>query len=275
MIRANIALVFVLLLAAGVCGCTQKPAHQETGETENNPNVLKVGMIYQAAIEQLGKAGAEVFVCSYGMGMQFDPNKPSYTTWGWYTLPDGLSVWIIGDKENKSDALKITGLKLCNSTMLFCCKGESWYRVDSINLANGKSIISGLKGNKIHKGMEAHMAAAVIKRANLTQLDGDANWLCQFPERGRWLRYALPEKMELILNIEQEGEGEFVRLILVEATVPAEQDEPEKMCKVECELLDLDKPLREDWCWAFGEGWEWKPGEEDRHSKTAKRGQAR
>jgi len=128
---------------------------------------LKVGMVYDEAIRMLEAEDAAIFNCGYSFIIQ--EGKESHEEHSWYTLPTGLSVVITGDKENKSVQLKVVKLEVCNSSMLFCCKGESWYPVEVLKLGRESILFQGFKGAIIHKGMRLEDALRVIAQVKLKE----------------------------------------------------------------------------------------------------------
>jgi hypothetical protein len=199
-----------------------------------------------------------------------------------------MSVEIHGDKQRKDQELLVTYLAVCNSTMLFCCKGETWYNVDSVSLLADTPSIQNPRaaagdsppvGPYLLKGMPGTNVMQVLDAVGAKQLPVSEAWLAGMPRTGRWERCVLEghRDMELILNYgdEEAPLGHGLRLILVEVTRPKGKDGQAVRYKVECEMLDLSAPLREDWHWAFGPAWSWKPGEADLTGRMKSAGQRR
>jgi len=252
---------------------------------------LRVGMKYADALNQLKDVGAKPFECSYRYGHSPDAPAP-YFTYAWFTLPSGMSIEIHGDKKQKNDELLTTSLRVCNSTMLFCCKGEIWYAVESIRLLDdapslGKPTVWVDAEEKVHdvtahlfKGMPFTEAQKMLEKAGVKPLPSDEAWLGQMPEGGKWLRYAIKsynDDCEIILNFgsEKPRADAVIRTMLIEATKPQEIDHKEARYKVECEFLDLREPLKKGWYWAFGESWSWKPKENGQEDNLKAAGQRR
>lgn len=236
---------------------------------------LRLGMKYADALNQLKDVGAKPFECSYRYGHAQDAPAP-YFTYSWFTLPSGMSVEIHGDKKQKSDDLLTTSLRVCNSTMLFCCKGEIWYDVDSIRLLDGKPClgkptvwVAGEEKSRevathLFKGMTFAEARKMLEKAGVKPLPSGNSWLAQMPEGGKWMRYATKcrnDDCEIIINFGSEDSrpDNVIRTLLIEAAKPQENDRKMSKNKIECEFLDLKEPLREEWYWAFGEDWSWNP----------------
>ncbi|MCX6921744.1 MAG: hypothetical protein NT154_00770 [Verrucomicrobia bacterium] len=199
-----------------------------------------------------------------------------------------MSVEIHGDKQSKDQELLVTYLAICNSTMLFCCKGETWYKVDSVSLLVDTPSIQNPRvadadsppvGPYLLKGMSVTNVMQALAAVGARQLPVSGAWLAEMPRIGRWQRYVLEghRDVELILNYgnTEAPSRDALRLILVEATTPKGQDGLAVRYKVECEMLDLNAPLKNRWHWAFGSAWAWKPGQADRTGRMKSAGQRR
>ena len=223
--------------------------------------------------------------------LRVSPSSPFRTTSYW-TLPNGLSMRIDADKSCEEDPLKVQGLAFANSTMLFACKGESWHPASGVELAGKRCRLDkvttwkpGPKDNSktppepvyLWKGMEDAAAVEALKSAKLEKLPMDGKWTEQFPKSGQWHRYSLGEERELAINLDSRGDDcpPLVRWIIVDAAKPAGSDGDPKRYRIECELLDLKSPLREDWHWAFDEKWSWDPDNPDRVRRLRAAGQRR
>lgn len=279
--------LLLLTLSLLVCPFVQ------AGESSTSVQ-LRLGMAHADALRQLKDVGAKPFPCSYKFGSGSSPDQPRpYFEYGWFTLPNGMSVEIHSDKNGENDERLVTSLQVCNSTMLFSCKGEIWYSVKSINLADEVTTVdspsvwmeSEEKSREVTallaKGMPFSKSRKILEAAGLKPLPVDDTWLGQMPKGGKWERYSMKsrdEDCELILHFEEENPGPDtkLKLMLVEATKPKEKDNEAVRYKIECEFLDLKEPLRKEWHWAFGESWAWKPGEkEDSVLQKAAKGQRR
>ncbi len=261
--RNNVVLMMLVGLVAGcviISGCrARKPAGRKYKQTLD----LEVGMSYDEAMSRLEEVGAKNFLCSYEMDI--DMKKPMSWSGSIYKiLPNGMSLHIVGRKQAEGEELKVTSISVCNSSSLFCCKGESWYGVSGIHLDRDKVRFAGLKGNYIIKNMPAADARTAIKRAGLKKLNA----------AGDWERYALAGSGGRVLVMICEGDGadETIATILVEAAKPRE---PDKTYKIECEMLNLAEPLRDDALWAFGDRWSWRPRNEKERKRMLECGQAR
>jgi hypothetical protein len=162
-------------------------------------------------------------------------------------------------KDDPAQKRKILSLEVCDSTLLLCCKGETWIPVDSIELKKERVALSPLPATAILKGMTSKEAAEAAEKAKAAPLETDAAWLKVMPKQGRWLRFALAGKVELILNI---GPDDLVSLLVL-------QDGEGN--RVEAELVDLAKPLGERGFGFFGESWSWKPDRPPQEAERLKR----
>lgn len=238
---------------------------------------LSLGMEYQEALSQLKNAGAHPFRCSYKYGTPAGGPRP-YFVYGWFTLPNGMSISIHGDKEVKNRERQVTDLSICNSTMLFCCKGETWYTVKSVSSTNGMTVVGSPsiwieaenKSREIApfliKGMVFSECEKILKTAGLKHLPVDDAWLVEMPKEGKWERYSMKcgdGEYELILNFHNESHlaTTKLKLMIVEATKPKKDGNEAVRYRIECEFLDLKEPLEKNWYWAFEQPWAWKPGD--------------
>ena len=96
-----------------------------------------------------------------------------------------------------------------------------------------------------------------------------------------WRRYGLPNQQELIFQHRKSTapEEEILILILLSTTVPsAGQPSSNPIMEnyyIECELVNLEQPLDNNWSWAFGDDWAWKPKREAQRKLLLKRGHGR
>ncbi len=254
--------------------------------TEPESISLRVGMSHADALASLERVG-KPFACSYLYGSL--SGKPlTYFTYKWFTLPNGMSIEIHGDKQTEDQELLVTHLALCNSTMLFCCKGETWYSVDSVSVtAETPSLqnprpargASSAEGPFLLKGMPVTNVTQLLHAVGAKSLTASQSWLAKMPKTGRWKRYTLKgnRDMELILNYgaEEASLNGKLQLILIEATAPKRADARSTRYTIECEMLDLSAPLTKEWHWAFGPAWSWKPEEEGTKSLMKSAGQRR
>lgn len=162
-------------------------------------------------------------------------------------------------KDDPAVKRKLLSLGVCNSTMLLCCKGETWYPIEAVDLKGERVEVTRLPATVILKGMKSKEAEAAAGKAKSEKLETDAAWLKAMPKQGQWFRFALPNNAELILNV---GTDDTVALIVLQN---AEGD------RVEAELVDVAKPLGERGFGAFGERWSWKPDRPPEEAERLKR----
>ena len=277
----------IALLALALLACPVLKA-----EEPSKAVCLRLGMKHADALIQLKGVGAKPFECSYRYFHLSGAPPAPYFTYTWFTLPTGMSIEIHGDKKQQNDDLLVKSLRVCNSTMLFCCKGETWYHVDSISLLDeepglGKPTAWVDGGKKAHdvtaylfKGMPFTDAQKMLEKAGVKPLPSDDAWLGQMPEGGRWMRYAIKchnDDCKIIINIGSANPraDNVIRTLLIEAAKPQEDDHKEARYKVECEFLDLKEPLKKGWSRAFGESWSWKPKENGQADNLKASGQRR
>lgn len=223
------------------------------------------------------------------LSVYFDSPFASVSYW---TLPNGLSVMLHTDRLRETDPRRVTGLAFANSTILFACKGESWYPARGVELEGDRCRLVGLaarpfgpgEGDKVDpspvylwKGMPGATAEEALKSAKLKALPMPAAWVERFPKSGRWLRYSLEGDTELAVNVDsgRDGRSPIVRWIVIEATKPASPDNDPGRYRIECELVDLKRPLEDNWHWAFHQAWSWDPSDPDRMRRLRSAGQRR
>jgi hypothetical protein len=286
--RVTLATLLLALLASVLAGCAthstdsffpSDPGTEDTDAIESEPvgeivAVLRPGIRYADALASLKRAGAEPFWCGYMLEIE--------GPYSWFTLPSGLSVELCGDKGALDRPALVTTLAVCNSSMLFCCKGETWYQVDSVSLVTNSFVVdhplargSNWKDDAlrsvehyVYKGMYFSNVTNALVAAGATALPVTEAWLAQMPRTGEWHRYRLNKHpdLELILNFgfETSPPDQTLRLMLIEATKPKDQHSDSARYKVECELVDLADPLEKNWHWAFHDVLAWKPGDRAR-----------
>ena len=223
------------------------------------------------------------------LGVYLDSPFWSVSHW---TLPNGLSVSVRTDKLCEDDPLRVMGLAFANSTMLFACKGESWHAGLGVELNEDSCRLEGLttRGPKpkegakatpgtvyLWKGMTKDAAVKALDSAELKQMPMNEAWKNQLPQTGQWLRYSLGGDTELAVNLDfgQDRHAPTVRWIIIEAAKPTSPDKDPARYRIECELVDLKKPLQDRWYWAFGEAWSWDPSDPDRMWRLRATGQRR
>jgi len=287
-LRKSIAVtVTVAGLIFPLVGCTPENPPDGEGKPAARPLKVAVGGNYDDAESSIKASGGEPFLCSYSYSL--DPQRP-FLTYSWHTLPNGMSVQLIADKDKPRDPLRITRIAICNSTMLFCCKGETWYSVKEVKLHGQQVELKDLaigtlwEGERpeeqdkrlifVHKGMRSEHFSRALLSAGIKELPLADEKRAELPSQGHWRRYDLGEARELLVQlVDEDGEPPRIAVFVVEATTEQRQATPGKRTRVECELLNLHQPLRVGWSWAFGEKWSWKPDIESGRVKSA--GQAR
>jgi hypothetical protein len=257
--------ITALLLALLSCaGCMTLPDAQGVR--------LRLGMPHAEAMAQLRDAGASEVAVSYQL---LSPGHRVHFTNGWFTLPNGLSVEIHGDRKDAGSPLLVTYLAICNSTALSGCRGETWYTVSEASLLADEAALatpcrlaeSGERKDVqayLFKGMRCDVIRQMLAGAGMKRLQADEAWLVQLPPEGTWARYSREgraDAQEIILHFKEGADfaDDVVSLILVEAAAPAEGQRPAARHRVACEFLDLSEPLKERWHEAFDESCAWKP----------------
>ncbi len=259
--RTILALLLALLPCAG-CMTTSAPQGVR----------LRMGMPHAQAMEQLRDAGAREVAVSYQL---LSPGPRAQFTNGWFTLPNGMSVEIHGDRKNASEPLLVTYLAICNSTALSGCRGETWYTVSEASLLADEPALStpcslAESGERkdvvtyLFKGMRYDVIRQMLAQAGMKRLQVDEDWLEQLPPEGTWARYAREDRVdapEVIFHFREGADfaDDVVSLILVEVATPAEGQRPVARHRVACEFLDLSEPLKVRWHEAFDETCAWKP----------------
>jgi hypothetical protein len=264
----------------------RKELNPQAGRTPGAPvdPVVSVGMTHDQAIAALQQVRAVPFSCTY----EIKHPSPSFKA-EWFTLPDGLTVQLFSDKKDNALSITVTDVAICNSTLLFCCTGETWYHLQTLRLPAAERTLDEPKtwsyessmerpvGAYLWQGMSESAAQAMLSRATLKLLT-DAPGLTDLPP-GRWLRYglrSLDDNIEIALNFDgQAGREGTLRLILVSAIRRQTGESPAKRVRIECQFVDLGEPLAKLWYRLFDDPWTWKPGKEAEKAALIAKGQQR
>jgi hypothetical protein len=222
---------------AATLGCQATP--------DRSSGIVRIGMDIEDAVRLIKESGGRTFECGY---------KYEHLN-SCMTLRSGMTVHLHGSPT-------ISWIEVCNSTILHCCKGETWYRVDSIDPRADRATFAVAPNRWVSKGMSRIEIERVLEAAGCRRGDADEAWLASLPKRGEWRRYSLPEGVTLVANVSARDES-TVDLLILEATTGGDPPWPCRRVRVECELVDPISPLRNDWSWAFGKDWEWNPEDPD------------
>ena len=215
-----------------------------------------------------------------------------FTADSYWTLPNGLSVRISTGKLSQKDPRRVTSLEFANSTILLACKGESWYPATGVELKQSHCQILGLdlfrvvaeRGAEpppvpvfLWKGMSEQETRRALTTAKLKTLPTPTAWSDKWPRTGRWLRCSLGNDRELAVNMGtgQSGQTPLVRWIILTVPKPGNAEESAGPYRIEFELIDLTKPLEENWGWAFRRAWSWDPSDPERMQRLREAGQRR
>jgi hypothetical protein len=291
-------LVFVACLP-GLAACAEEgpPTGERTAVT------VALGMPYEAAVTAIKEAGGWEFPCGYRFLFRAGSTAPR-PVYGWYTLPNGMSLSLFAEGEGGGKGHPITRLDICDSTALFCCKGEQWFALERIELTGRRAVLQGLaavahrRGESrsrthagvrytaaekqadaifLHKGMTEAGARAAIKKAGVRSLAMDEPLRTRLPDRGVWSRYALPGKTQLLMNVQasQDAERKLVSVLVVEA--PGDELDVKRRTRhwLDFEVVDLRVPIRPDWHVSFWDRFLWRPGGRDRLEQAKRAGQRR
>ena len=173
-----------------------------------------------------------------------------------------------GGEGTVDGELLVTHLAVCNSTALFCCKGESWFALDEIAASLEKTVVIGGfhgvegKRNFLHVGMgmeeviEILAAAGIAKESLSEQIHGKL----RNPES--WHQYRLGSGDLLVEFASGDAGVPNVRQMVISGNKPASGANAAEEFWIESEVIDLHKPLKEGWYWAFSQRYAWNPSED-------------
>lgn len=240
--------------------------------------MIQTGMPYETALQIVQESGAEEFACGYKIArvVPFGEEFPEFpkTEYIWFTLPNGMSIHLYGSQE-RAEPLILTNLKVCNSTSLFCCKGETWYVLDKLSWNKERVVPTWTKKPDqpeqkfIHLGMSISDAEKVLLTLNRKSkpLPGEIRNELEKPEL--WKSYPLKNNQLLICV-----ENKHLSRIVISAIKPSEESTKKEKVWIALEMVDLQVPLKDSWFWAFHEEWDWKPGNKN-EKELLRRGQRR
>ena len=264
---------------------------------------VAVGMRFDRAVAAIVKAGGWEFACGYryDFGAGSSGPRPVY---GWYTLPNGMSLGLLAEGQGAGKGRALTTLEVCDSTALFCCKGEQWFRLKRIELTGQRAVLHGLavrphgRGESfmrrevgvrytdaekkaepvfLYKGMTTGEADAAIKRAGCRRLAIEGPLRSKLPERGEWSRYALPANTQLLMNVgvDKHTKKRLVNILVVEAPRDELDVKQGTRPQLDFEVADLRVPISPNWQWAFLDRFLWEPGNRRRLERAKRAGQRR
>jgi hypothetical protein len=258
-------LISCLVWALVVSGCVQRSTE---GKIPVAYHHIFLGLEYDIAVDKLRRSGATEFVSGYRKAS----TKRNFV-YGWYTLANGMTLAIEGSSKDESRTAVIDSLAVCNSTTLFCSKGETWYEISEIKFDRDYVELRGLQGSFIHIGMSSEGLEDSSKRLVIS-----SQMLKRLPQGGDWLRLGVSSEVELLIQIEN---GRVSRLVF-DAGAPADPPQiPEHIRQaarrflIECQLLNLDQPLKTGWSGALMDEQQWDPSNPDKSRLSNKSGHRR
>ena len=164
------------------------------------------------------------------------------------TLRNGMTIHVNGDPATFH-------IEICNSKTLHGCKGELWYRVDSIESDNSRVQLKGSAVRLLVKGMPTSQMKGLIQELGLFELE--LGLQAPVPTPSRRLVYQLPDMARLLIELAEDGAS--VKRLVIDAIAKEVFDRPRRRVRFECQAVDPLKPLKEMWYFAFQPEQEWKP----------------
>ena len=248
---------------------------------------LEAGTPYSSAMAALRRSGASEFACSYRYF--FPPDKPRpFFRYAWYTLRNGMSIEVNGDRKTNGEQLRLTSIEVCNSTILFCCKGETWYKLQAAGIDGERSVLTGLVRRSqddgdaeedqcsfIYKGMSTPDAEAALEAVGAREARLADELKNTLADRDNWRQYGLGGRHILLHCGTPDGDAPVLREIVVSAQKPASGGSAAADYWIEFEVLDLQRPLGERWHCAFDDKCAWRPGGQHSRDWLRRSGQRR
>jgi len=244
--RVTISILVITITFYSSCNKNRKeafPNKVKKASPKHHSIHLKKNIPFESAITTILNAGAKKTIHSIIPRSLDDGKEYKHQC---FTLPNGITVFVTGEGLTMKD-LSVNRIRICNSTMLFCCKSVHWVDVDEI-IIDGDSVSITLEekvNNQrsiIHTGMNLENLNTTLAITKAREVELTKELAKTLRQPNQWKQYHLNNK-HLLVEYTAHHTSSYVKQLILSKSMPSNKDQPGHFLRVKMELIDLNQPF--------------------------------